>query len=870
MATEREETASALARAAVAAAIAPSACNQGGSHLEQTLDFEETSPMPSITTDGTTPEPQLMPHFGRGGSFQQWVAEQCGSCPAPAPLELRRATTTPPLLQKLQFDSPLQVPHSARQCPTGLSTPPMDRSGSLQKHGRKHMLNEAHHELARNIDVLSKRIECLATAGGSQERFSEALQQMAEERRQALHMEALVTEAINALTMQLKQEQPRGVYSAAEPYADAPPLGRVAVLPQVELMHELIEAVKALKSPLAAGQQTEASGAVMRQPSYVPAESLDGAETSDLLFSYPEVSVAVKVYKLSNVDTSQMTFEVDFVCDLDWMDENVRDIRSELLPLLDWSKYFNPMVEIDNAKDAGCSWMPGGDETPRRHEFDDNGAWLCKTMRFRGTLSLSSVNLRCFPFDIQVLPIKLKAARIRSHAVTTPRGHKSSSVSSKIRLVDEGPMSRTAHYRCMDKHLRGRGHHALAAADETLLEFNIQSITGCHAEPFRPDTYEVHILVERPRFGSYVYDIVIINLLVCVSATAFWDTAAPELSSRMSISLTVILTIAAYTSSRPAPIEKAPYVTFHDWSEQVSMLLVTGISIQNVFAVVLCGGQHEEAPPYMREIFESNEELCSVGWCYSRNIDCRALLVLIVSWSVLFLYSLLWLRRSRRASKVKWSRILRLSCACDSDDVDTESEGGATTSTRRSCCLSRCLRRMLCCCCRRWTLRHCSDVSLSEVKRLKSAAENVGSWDVHSEASTPPPELPAPGSPQLPPLRRPASRQSGSSTSGSGSSVQQLYTARGGPVGLGGIVTRDGRQGLTPRRSELRRPSQETIREVPLQSPQSSSSEESKTGRSSTGQSSVPTLPPVPLLRAESVESSASNMVPRSFYEMLD
>merc|ERR1719230_1294328 len=158
------------------------------------------------------------------------------------------------------------------------------------------------------------------------------------------------------------------------------------------------------------------------------------------------------------------------------------------------------------------------------------------------------------------------------------------------------------------------------------------------------------------------------NVLVFLAATSFWDTAAPEISSRMSISLTVILTLASYTASRPAPIEKAPYVTFHDWCEQMSMLLVTGISIQNVFAVVLCGGQHEEAPPYMKEMFEENEELCSVGWCFSRNIDCRALIVLAVTWATLVLYSLLWLLRKRRTSEGQWLKFLRLKCACDSDD----------------------------------------------------------------------------------------------------------------------------------------------------------------------------------------------------------
>merc|ERR1719394_964731 len=152
-------------------------------------------------------------------------------------------------------------------------------------------------------------------------------------------------------------------------------------------------------------------------------------------------------------------------------------------------------------------------------------------------------------------------------------------------------------------------------------------MTGRHPDEERLDVYEVSVFVQRPLFASYFWDLVIMNLLVLLAATAFWDTASPELSSRMSISLTIILTLAAYTSSRPAPIEKAPYVTFHDWVEQISMFLVTGISMQNVFAVVTCGGQHEDAPDYMAEEYERHPVSCSVGWCKSREIDCRALVV---------------------------------------------------------------------------------------------------------------------------------------------------------------------------------------------------------------------------------------------------
>jgi hypothetical protein len=463
---------------------------------------------------------------------------------------------------------------------------------------------------------------------------------------------------------------------------------------QNQVFGEMLSALRLMRSPVSPSSSLDGSESIpwRGNPRYRPSVGSDHQ-----IYQYPEVQLRLKIYQVGNVDTSRMTFEIDFLCRLDWCDPNIDGIDSDELKTLDWDKYFNPRIDIENCKDV-CTWVPGADNIPRRRTvhsgassgvLDDTGQWLHKTMRFRGTLSLSVVNLRCFPFDIQVLPIRLKAARCPILPAGTPAANidRAKERIGRVHLVDDADMNmpQETSYWATKPHLRARGHCALAAADETLLEFNISGLTGCHPNPKRGDVYEVHILVERPKFASYVWEMVIMNVLVLLSASAFWDTAAPELSSRMSISLTIILTLAAYTSARPAPIEKAPYVTFHDWWEQVCMLLVTGISVQNVFAVVLCGGHHEDAPAYMTEMFERNQEMCSVGWCFSRKIDCSALVYLLIAWLALLLYSLLWLARTRRATHGLWSKLLAIPCATaqavDADSSDAENEGAALNMT---------------------------------------------------------------------------------------------------------------------------------------------------------------------------------------------
>ncbi|CAE8649566.1 unnamed protein product, partial [Polarella glacialis] len=416
------------------------------------------------------------------------------------------------------------------------------------------------------------------------------------------------------------------------------------------MFRELLEAVRALHSP-ATSPSIHCS--TIKIPRYRPHVGCDGN-----LYEFPEVEVSVKVYQICNVDTAQLTFEVDFLCCLEWCDPNVEGKSPEELKSLDWNQYFNPHVEVDNCKDSSA-WLDGMDAIPRRRSSsfqsringacggksvnEDFGVQLRKTMRFRGTLAMGPVDLRCFPFDIQALPIRLKARRCRGLALGTPAAGARCDQCGLVSLVDSSGMMLFESYLQHDAHLKGRGNYAVATAGDALLEFNINGLTGRHPDAKRVDIYEVCIFVKRPFLAHYFWDLLILNLLVMLATTAFWDTAAADLSSRMSISLTVILTLAAYTSSRPAPIEKAPYVTFHDWVEQMSMFLVTGISVQNVVAVVSCGGQNSEAPPYMTEEFERNRDGCSLGWCMSRQIDCKGLTVLLVAWALLALYSAFWL-----------------------------------------------------------------------------------------------------------------------------------------------------------------------------------------------------------------------------------
>lgn len=420
--------------------------------------------------------------------------------------------------------------------------------------------------------------------------------------------------------------------------------------------------------------------------------------------SIPDVEVTVLVKGVTSVDTAAMLFEVNVDLYLVWGDpliyetywsnsgdENCKDLHS-----YDWEQFFNPSIYIENNKGlimrsqevpSFCKKDPktGGPE----YDTDDDGrkhARMSKKLYMRGKVGLNSVDLSCFPFDMQILPLSIRSERtgvpnknnVKRVRLVHPRvgakvGHSDSTLNlclgSKSRK-SKHQWGKTVPYNVVvdKKFLLQSGHCVLPEIEHQLIEFNFLGIRGSmgasclgaeddeldrkEQQPqgfMKEDTYyEVNILVERPFFSNYFWEIIILTMLVFMAAFSFWDTAAPELSSRMSITLVIILTLAAYTGDRPPQIEKTPSLTFQDRYELCGFFLVVSVSILNVISVTVCGGEHEEAPDYMLRLHQP--EACKMGWCHSRLIDCTFFLFFTIALVLIVFIMYTWVRRSRRTS----------------------------------------------------------------------------------------------------------------------------------------------------------------------------------------------------------------------------
>ena len=106
------------------------------------------------------------------------------------------------------------------------------------------------------------------------------------------------------------------------------------------------------------------------------------------------------------------------------------------------------------------------------------------------------------------------------------------------------------------------------------------------------------------------------------------------LPNRLSITLTVILTLVSFTICRPSVIEQLPYPTLHDQYERLMVFFAVVVGLENIFVFQQCVGTFnkigEQGYPEADER-GSYPSYCYEGWCGTSQLDCALLLFIMVS-----------------------------------------------------------------------------------------------------------------------------------------------------------------------------------------------------------------------------------------------
>eukprot|EP00397_Hematodinium_sp_SG-2012_P001422 GEMP01001424.1.p1 GENE.GEMP01001424.1~~GEMP01001424.1.p1 ORF type:complete len:1011 (+),score=179.60 GEMP01001424.1:380-3412(+) len=259
--------------------------------------------------------------------------------------------------------------------------------------------------------------------------------------------------------------------------------------------------------------------------------------------------------------------------------------------LRDSDQCFNPMIEIDNKVEGEFGMMSeNSDVYPRikkvlRAEEHEGSTprdvpWLTKRIRYRGKLHVPNLIADWFPLDVQRLPITIVALQLPSRTTLgLPR---------MVKLLDPSLRYEDKMYQLKKARILVRDTIAHHHWPETGLMLGEMSLVGFGWQDPKDSVYQVDLLLIRIT-KRYLFDFMIqVFQVVCACFSCWVPFTSDCLANRLSITLTVILTLVAFTTQRPPVIDELPYPTFHDTFEQYMVMFAVIVALENLVASSMC------------------------------------------------------------------------------------------------------------------------------------------------------------------------------------------------------------------------------------------------------------------------------------------
>lgn len=414
----------------------------------------------------------------------------------------------------------------------------------------------------------------------------------------------------------------------------------------------------------------------------------------------PPVEVTVEILDVTEISVTKLSFDASFKVTLDWEEPDFiegihysQDMRSGGFVLSKWlledPNSFNPRITIANGVNLKGEETSDQDERSsidpkvRRLVTRSSGnesVWLTKEYSFEGTLLCQHVDAHMFPFDMQRLPIKIKSlpqaglttlgterqvrlvnprlrpaeeAWLRHQAATRsgrvkaaagvrrPRGGTSFCVDDNWEKID----NKQAHVWSMHWEELSTDDPAAAAgegAEEAGQKVQVGEMQVCAFGGSNPqyDEYIFEIVVVRV-WMAYWFDFYIQILLLVVSLCSVWVPFNDDtIANRLSISLTVVLSIVFFATVKPAAIGELTYVTWHDRFEHITVFIATLIALENVWVYLECWGMDRDGIPdfVLGTGMILGESLCEEGFMRTSSLDGLFWIVVVVSILLIFLW----------------------------------------------------------------------------------------------------------------------------------------------------------------------------------------------------------------------------------------
>eukprot|EP00927_Polykrikos_kofoidii_P060916 TRINITY_DN55816_c0_g1_i1.p1 TRINITY_DN55816_c0_g1~~TRINITY_DN55816_c0_g1_i1.p1 ORF type:complete len:1219 (-),score=204.11 TRINITY_DN55816_c0_g1_i1:46-3702(-) len=314
----------------------------------------------------------------------------------------------------------------------------------------------------------------------------------------------------------------------------------------------------------------------------------------------PPVEITIKVHTIADLRAEDNQFFVDIGLHMDWLDtclqrdshytEDYLKQELKLFPNID-EHVFNPILhwtnahEVDHMSQQGQAGKRprhlGVDSVPTIMAETDKGLWMRKSTRIQGKFTCVGASYSMFPFDCHALPLCLSAELwdsmgppklinpvLRSMMAESPEGEVvTSQVANKHQIKKE------------NIHLGELGY----------VGYGIRAyVDTAQKEALKGHKYELLLFVKRG-FHKHIFDLVVLIIMVFVSSISFSCSLNDDaLAGRLSITLTVLLSLIAFTAQRPTAIQSVPYSTVFDFFAQFSVVSVAIMSICNVVTIMSC------------------------------------------------------------------------------------------------------------------------------------------------------------------------------------------------------------------------------------------------------------------------------------------
>ena len=288
----------------------------------------------------------------------------------------------------------------------------------------------------------------------------------------------------------------------------------------------------------------------------------------------PNVDIKIQINALSNIDEKTGTFDIEFLVMADWVDPSLEREAAEKDSDVVWEEHFIPSFEI-----AGAISSNTPDFEPRVRPKDKSGEWNHATMtvKYQSTVRVR-FNFRKFPFERQVLEILIKTYSI-SDGSKWARGGKSALVQctnpNRWRGAKGHVMKDDADWMVDWIPVAINGAPASQHMAKTI-EYDVQYAEECNQISDRGarkkkankkshinDCYLLQIIVDRDATSiiwNSVFSLFVVDALACTG----WGVELNGLADRMSIVLTMVLTVMAFKYTLSDALPNVPYLTILD------------------------------------------------------------------------------------------------------------------------------------------------------------------------------------------------------------------------------------------------------------------------------------------------------------------